>query len=350
MKTEYFLKICVVVFLIFLIGCQKEKIINIDGSGASFPYPFYSKIFKEFNTKNTNVLINYRSVGSGSGIKDIKVEIVDFAGSDVYLKDKELNKINSYEKTLLHVPTCIGSVVMAYNLPIKNLKLDGKTIAKIFMGEITKWNHPSIAKMNQGQKLPNEKIIPMRRADSSGSTFIFSDYLSKNSVYWKNKMGKGKSLQWDRKIFGQKGNEGVTAAVKRIKNSIGYINLNYAVENKLKIASIKNKEEKFIYPNIQEITVSGEISLPNDLRVMLTSGSGYPISGFTWILFYQEQKYNNKSLENAKFLYNLLKWTVTKGQKYAASLYYAPLSPKAQKKSLEIIETMTYGGELLKNL
>lgn len=350
MKTKILIitLIAILAFL-FLISCKKSSSLKISGSGASFPFPFYSKIFKEFSLENTNqILINYRSVGSGSGIKDIKGKIVDFAGSDAYLKDNQSKEIT--ENKILHIPTCIGAVVIGYNLPIEGLNLDGNVLASIFMGKITKWNDPAIVALNKNIELPDKKIIPFRRADSSGTTFIFSDYLSKNSSEWEDEMGANKSLQWDKSILGQKGNEGVTASIKNIEYSIGYISLNYAIKNKIKTASVKNSDGVFVTPNIQSITDSAKTNLPDDLKVVLTMGKGYPISSFTWILFYKEQSYKNRTLTEAKSLYKLLKWTVTKAQKHAESLYYAPVSEEAKQKSLKLIETMTYKGKKIKNL
>jgi phosphate transport system substrate-binding protein len=328
------------IMLAFPMGINAEDLI---GAGATFPYPLYSKMFSEYQ-KTNKINVNYQSIGSGGGIKQLLEKTVDFGGSDAIMTDEQLSKAPK----ILHIPTCLGAVVVTYNLPIKSeLKLTPEIISDIFLGKITKWNDPRIIEINKGIALPDKDITVVHRSDGSGTTAIFTDYLSKVSEGWKNKVGKGTSVNWPVGLGG-KGNEGVAGLVKQVPNSIGYVELIYAIQNKMSYATIKNRAGNFVKPSLESTSKAAETELPDDMRISLTdtdAANGYPISGFTYILVYQEQNYDNRPIGKAKSLVNLLKWMVTDGQKFTTPLHYAPLSESAKNKALKLIKSMTYDGK-----
>jgi len=328
------------IMLAFSMGINAEDLI---GAGATFPYPLYSKMFSEYQ-KTNKINVNYQSIGSGGGIKQLLEKTVDFGGSDAIMTDEQLSKAPK----ILHIPTCLGAVVVTYNLPIKSeLKLTPEIISDIFLGKITKWNDPRIIEINKGIALPDKNITVVHRSDGSGTTAIFTDYLSKVSEEWKNKVGKGTSVNWPVGLGG-KGNEGVAGLVKQVPNSIGYVELIYAIQNKMSYATIKNRAGNFVKPSLESTSKAAETELPDDMRISLTdtdAADGYPISGFTYILVYQEQNYDNRPIGKAKSLVNLLKWMVTDGQKFTTPLHYAPLSESAKNKALKLIKSMTYDGK-----
>ena len=328
------------IMLAFSMGINAEDLI---GAGATFPYPLYSKMFSEYQ-KTNKINVNYQSIGSGGGIKQLLEKTVDFGGSDAIMTDEQLSKAPK----ILHIPTCLGAVVVTYNLPIKSeLKLTPEIISDIFLGKITKWNDPRIVEINKGIALPDKDITVVHRSDGSGTTAIFTDYLSKVSEGWKNKVGKGTSVNWPVGLGG-KGNEGVAGLVKQVPNSIGYVELIYAIQNKMSYATIKNRAGNFVKPSLESTSKAAETELPDDMRISLTdtdAANGYPISGFTYILVYQEQNYDNRPIGKAKSLVNLLKWMATDGQKFTTPLHYAPLSESAKNKALKLIKSMTYDGK-----
>lgn len=328
------------IMLAFSMGINAEDLI---GAGATFPYPLYSKMFSEYQ-KTNKINVNYQSIGSGGGIKQLLEKTVDFGGSDAIMTDEQLSKAPK----ILHIPTCLGAVVVTYNLPIKSeLKLTPEIISDIFLGKITKWNDPRIVEINKGIALPDKNITVVHRSDGSGTTAIFTDYLSKVSEEWKNKVGKGTSVNWPVGLGG-KGNEGVAGLVKQVPNSIGYVELIYAIQNKMSYATIKNRAGNFVKPSLESTSKAAETELPDDMRISLTNtdaADGYPISGFTYILVYQEQNYDNRPIGKAKSLVNLLKWMATDGQKFTTPLHYAPLSESAKNKALKLIKSMTYDGK-----
>lgn len=297
----------------------------INGAGATFPYPLYSKWFSEYAKIDKSVKFNYQSIGSGGGIKQITAQTVDFGASDKFLSDAELK--NAPGK-LLHIPTVMGAVVVTYNLPgvATGLKLSSEDVADIFLGRITKWNDPKITNDNPGIKVPDKPIVVVRRSDGSGTTSIFTDYLSSVNKEWAAKVGKGPSVKWPVGLGG-KGNEGVAGQVKNTQYSIGYVELAYAVENKLPYAFLKNREGKFVEPTIASISAAAAgaaKSMPADYRVSLVNQPGkdtYPVAGFTWLLVYEQQKDKVKG----KKLVEFLNWSLHKGQKLAGPLLYAPL-------------------------
>lgn len=312
------------------------------GAGSTFSYPLYSKIFDVYN-KKTGIRINYQSIGSGGGIKQLFSKTVDFGASDAFLQDEEIKKAPA---EVVHVPTCLGAVTVSYNLfGNPQIKLTPDILAGIFLGKITKWDNEEIRKINSGIKLPAVKIVVVHRSDGSGTTSIFTDYLSKISAEWKNKVGAGKSVNWPTGL-GAKGNEGVAGMIKQIPGTIGYIELAYASHNNIKTASIQNKSGNFILPSLESASLAANTAIPDDTRVSITdtaSEEGYPIAGFTWILVYKNQNYSGRSNERAKNIANLLWWMIHEGQEFTKPLDYAPLPDAAVKKVEKIISSVAYG-------
>ena len=312
----------------------------INGDGATFPYPLYSKWFSEDAKIDTSVKFNYQSIGSGGGIKQITAQTVDFGASDKFLSDSELKAAPG---KLIHIPTVMGAVVVTYNIPgvAKGMKLDSEDVAGIYLGKITMWNDPRITADNKGINLPAKPIIVVHRSDGSGTTSIFTDYLTGVSAEWAQKVGKGGSVKWPVGLGG-KGNEGVAGQVKTTPYSVGYVELAYAVENKLPYASLKNKSGVFVEPSIKSTSAAAAAAakqMPADYRISLVNQLGrdaYPAVGFTWLLVYQEQKDPLKGKKIVEFL----KWSMTKGQKMAAPMLYAPLPANVVKMVEKTINTI----------
>lgn len=319
---------------------------GILGAGATFPYPFYSKVFDVYNTEK-GIKVNYQSIGSGGGIKQLQNKTVDFGASDAPMSDEELSKSPA---PIVHIPTCLGAVIITYNLPGDPvLKFTPEVLADIFLGKIKKWNDQSIVAINPGVKLPDLAISIIHRSDGSGTTYIFSDYLSKVSAAWNTKPGKGKSLNWPVGL-GAKGNEGVSGLIKQTPGSIGYVELVYALQNKMPAAQLKNKAGNFVGASLQSSSAAANIDLPSDMRVSLTNtdaANGYPICSFTYLLLYKNQNYNNRTEASAKATIDLVNYVIHNGQKYAESLGYAPLPEAAVKKAEEILKSVTYGDKAL---
>lgn len=312
----------------------------INGAGATFPYPLYSKWFSEYAKVDPSVKFNYQSIGSGGGIKQITAQTVDFGASDKFLSDEELKAAPG---KLIHIPTVMGAVVVTYNVPgvAKGLKLTSEVLSEIYLGKITKWNDSRIAAANKGVKLPDQPIVVVHRSDGSGTTSIFTDYLSSVSPEWKDKVGKGASVKWPVGLGG-KGNEGVAGQIKTTKYTIGYVELAYAFENKLPYAILKNKSGKFVEPTIKSTSAAAAgaaKSMPADYRISLVNQPGkdaYPIVGFTWLLVYQQQK----DAAKGKKLVEFLNWELKKGQKMADKLLYAPLPQNVVKMVEKTIKTI----------
>lgn len=323
------------------------KGIELLGAGATFPYPLYSKMFSEYY-KITGVKVNYQSIGSGGGLRQVKNKTVDFGASDAFVSDK---KLKDFPAPIVHIPTVLGSVVIVYNIPgVNGLKLTPDVLADIYLGKITKWDDVRIQEINKGINLPPLPIMVAHRADGSGTTFIFSDYLTKVSKEWKEKVGKGKSLKWPCGIGG-KGNEGVAGVVKQIPGTIGYVELAYAKQNRMSVASLQNKAGNFVLPTLENVSKAADVDLPDDMRISLTNSSapqGYPIVGFTYIILYKDLKDGNLSYEHAKSVKKLVWWMTHEGQKYAKPLDYSPLSENARKKVENILNSLTYDGKPLK--
>jgi len=302
--------------------------LKLNGAGATFPYVIYSKWFDVYHQK-TGIEFNYQSIGSGGGIKQVTEGTVDFGASDAALTDEQLQNVKKKQGTeVLHIPTVMGAVVVTYNLPEvgNDLRLSSDAVAGIFLGTITNWDDAKIAASNRGKQLPDEAIIVAHRSDGSGTTNIFTDYLTKVSKEWETKVGRGTSVNWPVGL-GQKGNEGVAGIVKQAPGSIGYVELAYAVKNNLSYAALENKTGNYVRPTFDAVSAAAAGALkgmPEDLRVSITNADGkdsYPISGFTWLLVYKNMKDKTK----AKAMVGFLKWAMGEGQSYAKNLYYAPL-------------------------
>jgi phosphate transport system substrate-binding protein len=311
------------------------------GAGATFPYPLYSKMFDVYHTEH-GVKVNYQAIGSGGGIRQLINRTVDFGGSDAIMSEKDLAEAGAL---ILHIPTCAGAVVITYNLPGNpELRFTPDIIADIFLGKISKWNDTRISAINPKAKLPNSNMTVVHRSDGSGTTFIFSSYLSKVSPEWKEKVGSGPSLNWPLGLGG-KGNPGVAGLVQQTPGSVGYVELIYALQNKMPYGDVKNKSGKFVTPTIATTTKATETSLPDDMKVLLVdtdAAEGYPICGFTWIIVYKEQNYGSRSKEKASETVNLIWWMTHEGQRYAEPLEYAPLSKNAVVKAEHLIKSITY--------
>ncbi len=305
------------------IALQAANALDLNGAGATFPEPLYKKWFFEYNKKNPDVKINYQAIGSGGGINQITKKTVDFGASDAAMTDEELAKAPG---KILMLPMTSGAVAVTYNVGgvPSGLKLDRETLAGIYRGRIVKWNDPKIAKTNPDVKLPNQSISVVRRADGSGTTFIFTNHLSAISPEWKRDVGSGKSVKWPVGL-GAKGNDGVAAQVQQTPGSIGYIESAYASQNKLPVATLQNLEGKFVAPSIEGVSAALEgTKFPENLRVFVADPDGpksYPIVGLTWLLVYDKMDDKAKADGLKKFL----DWALTDGQKYAPALEYAPL-------------------------
>ena len=311
----------------------------INGAGATFPYPIYSKWFDAYAKVDPSVRFNYQSIGSGGGQKQILSQTVDFGASDGPMSDDNLAKAPG---KLLHIPTVAGADVVAYNLPGNpKLKLDADTIAGIFLGQVKKWNDPKIAALNAGVNLPDQEIVVVHRSDGSGTTYIWTDYLSKISPEWKAKVGTNTSVNWPTGIGG-KGNEGVAGQVKQTPGALGYVELIYAVQNKMPYADVKNSAGEFVTPTLESITAAlATAEIPDDFRFSMTNAPGkeaYPIAGATWLLVYQQQKDPAKG----KKLVEFLKWAAKDGEKMAKDLNYAPLPESVQQRVLKRIDEIKY--------
>lgn len=318
---------------------------TILGAGSTFVYPLFSKMFYEYN-KNTGIQVNYQSIGSGGGILQLTNKTVDFGDSDGPLNDEQTKKIGV---PVLHIPMCAGAVVISYNLPgVKvSLNMTPDIIADIYLGKITKWNDSRITVINKGITLPGFPILVAHRADGSGTTAIFTDYLSKVSQDWKTKVGQGTAVNWPVGLGG-KGNEGVAGLIKQTPGGIGYIELAYAFQNKMPYAKVQNMKGKYIEPTIASTSAAANVQLPADSKIYIgntAASDGYPIAGFTWALIYKEQSYNNRSFAKAQNVLQLLWWNIHEGQQYCAGLNYAPLAPAAVKVAEKILKSATYNGK-----
>jgi phosphate transport system substrate-binding protein len=311
---------------------------TINGAGASFPFPIYAKWFSEYNKLHPNVQINYQSIGSGGGIRQLTAQTVFFGATDGPMtKDQQL----AAPGNILHLPTVLGAVVPVYNLEgvTAELKFDGPVLAGIFLGTITKWNDPAIAKLNPGVTLPGTDITVVHRSDGSGTTYIFADFLGKVSPDWKKRVGISTALNWPVGLGG-KGNEGVAGLVKQTPGSIGYVELIYALQNRIAYGSVKNVAGKFLRATIEGVTAAAAAAataMPPDFRVSITNAPGenaYPIASFTWLLFYE----NPKDKVASKTMVEFMKWALTDGQKFANDLGYAPLPDAVVKLEMEALK------------
>ena len=316
---------------------------ELSGAGATFPLPFYNVVFENFSQVNGDV-VAYGGIGSGGGVRNLRDKIVDFAGSDAFLSDKEMAEM----APVVHIPTCMGAVVVAYNLDgVKELKLSGDVIADIFAGNIKMWNDERLAALNPDAELPAEAIIPVFRSDGSGTTFVFTDYLTKVSPMWKEKFGAGKSVNFP---SGQaaKGNPGVAGVIKQTKYTIGYVGSEYAFAQKIPYARIQNPRGEFVLPSSATISAAASGVIPADTRCSITNADAagaYPISTFTWMIIYKEQDYSDRSKEQAVATLDLLKYILSdQAQHITSEVHYAPLPAKAKELSMTNLKTVTFDG------
>jgi phosphate transport system substrate-binding protein len=313
---------------------------QINGAGATFPNPIYSKWFSEYNKIKPDVRINYQSIGSGGGIRQLSNQTVFFGATDAPMTTEQ---IQTAPGKILHLPTVLGAVVPVYNVPgtKTELKFSGPVLADIFLGKVTKWNDPAIAKLNGGVQLPADDITVVHRSDGSGTSFIWVDYLSKVSPEWKSKVGVATSVNWPVGLGG-KGNEGVAGLVKQTPGSIGYVELIYAIQNKIDYGSVQNAAGEFVRSSIPAVTAAAAAavqSMPKDFRVSITNAPGkgvYPISSFTWILLYE----NPKDKAQSRMMVDFMKWALSDGQKFATDLGYAPLPAELVKLELAALATI----------
>jgi len=324
-----------------LTGAQVAQALTVNGAGATFPYPIYSKWFYEYN-KKTGIQINYQSIGSGGGIQQLTAKTVDFGASDAPMTDDQISKVSG---GVLHFPTVAGAVALAYNVTgvTTKLKLSSAVIADIYMGVVTKWNDPEIAELNSDVTLPDLNITVAHRSDGSGTSNIFTNYLSKVSTKWASTVGFGTSVQWPAGVGG-KGNEGVAGLISQIPGTIGYVELAYAIKNNLTYALVKNRSGNFIEPTIESTTAAAEGALkhmPADFRVMITNSNGenaYPICGFTWLLI--NKSYSDHATGQA--ITDFLNWYLTDGEAEAKDLYYAPLPDSLIEKVKAKISSVSF--------
>ena len=322
---------------------------NLTGAGSSFVYPLFTKMFSEYQKVNGDQ-VNYQSIGSGGGQKQLLSRTIDFAGSDVAIPQEDVSK---YPGKVLAVPDAIGAVVASYNLPgvSGTVKFSGKILADIFLGTIKTWNDAALTKLNPDLKLPPLPITVVHRSDGSGTTGVFTEYLSKVSPAWKSKVGSSTAVNWPLGV-GAKGNDGVAGAVKSTPGAIGYIELTYALVNNIDFGSVQNRAGTFVKPSIAGVQAAAAgVILPPSGIVSITNASGanaYPISTYTYALFYQDQKYAGRTQAQAQALKDMLTWVVTKGQQYNEPLNYAALPEGSQVRARNIINSITYGGQKLK--
>ena len=349
---KIFLSIVTLTFAIAMTSCGgntnngARKAQQLSGAGATFPLPFYNVVFEQFAEVNGDA-VAYGGIGSGGGVRNLRDKIVDFAGSDAFLSEKEMSEMNP----VIHIPTCMGAVVLAYNLEgVDELRLTGEVIADIFAGEIKMWNDERIKELNPQALLPSEAIIPVFRSDGSGTTFVFTDYLNKVSPMWASRFGAGKSVNFP---AGQaaKGNPGVAGVIKQTKNSIGYVGSEYAFAQKIAYAKIQNQQGEFVAPSSASISASASGDIPSDTRTSITNSDAkgaYPISTFTWMIIYKEQNYSDRSKEQAIATLDLIQYILSdEAQKITAYVHYAPLPTKAKEISLSNLKTVTYNGEAI---
>jgi phosphate transport system substrate-binding protein len=328
---------------ILVAGSWAQAALLINGAGATFPYPIYSKWFDEFHKKYPEAEINYQSIGSGGGIRQVLEGTVDFGASDGPMTDEQLAQAKI---PILHLPTVLGAVVATYNLPgVPKLKLTPEALAGIFLGKITAWNDPALVKENPGVALPAVPIVPIHRSDGSGTSFVFTDYLSKVSPEWEKTVGRGTSVNWPVGIGG-KGNEGVTGLVKQTPNSIGYVELVYALQNGLAYADVRNRAGRYVPPSLTSVTAAAAAAaakMPPDFRVSITdaaSPDAYPISSFTWLLI------PSRIADKAKgdIIKRFLGWMLSDGQAMTTPLNYAPLPPAVIEMERRAIDQIAVGG------
>jgi len=346
----FILPIIAVGIAVWVVSCSKQSESStasaapgqmlITGAGSTFDYPAFTKWFEAYKAVNPNVQFNYQSIGSGAGQKQLLNQTVEFGASDAPMSDESMT--NAPGK-ILHLPVVAGGVAIIYNLPgDPKINLDGNTLAGIYLGTITNWNDSKIAALNPGVSLPNLPIIPVHRSDGSGTTFIFTDYLTSVNDAWGNSVKKGTAVQWPTGVgIGAKGSAGVAGQVRQLSGAIGYAELAYADQNKIPYANMKNAAGNFVAPTPDSVSAAlATAKIPDDFRFSMVNAPGdksYPIAGASWVLIYQQQK-----SESGKELTDFLKWAITDGQKLSPSLDYAPLPDEVQQRELKLLDTVTY--------
>jgi len=352
-KSKFLTAILTGVLALSLVGCgnsntpagqEKAESVNLTGSGSSFVYPLFNQQIEEYRKNNAHITINYQSTGSGAGIKQVSEQTIDFGATDGPMTDEQQSAAKGGK--ILHIPLTLGAVAISYNLPNgpKELKIGPAVLADIFLGKITTWNDQRIVTENPGVTLPDTKITVAHRSDGSGTTYIFSDYLTAVSPEWSSKVGKGTSLNWPAGIGG-KGNAGVAGAITQTPGSIGYLELAYAIQNNLSYATLQNKEGKWITPSLQSTSAAAAAAtIPDDMRVSIVNAPGvdaYPIAGFAWALVYQDQKDKAKGTA----LINFLNWAVTDGQNLSEKLHYAKLPVSLVSRIETMLKSVTSQGQ-----
>jgi phosphate transport system substrate-binding protein len=333
---KVFATIAVVAVLAVIVSAQTMQ---INGAGATFPNPIYSKWFSEYNKTNPKIQINYQPIGSGGGIRQLSNQTVFFGATDGPMTPEQMQQAPG---KVLHLPTVLGAVVPIYNLQgAGELKFNGQVLADIYLGKITKWNDAAIAKLNAGAKLPATDITVVHRAEASGTSYIWVDFLAKVSPEWLKKAGVATSVNWPVGLGG-KGNEGVSGLVQQTPGSIGYVELIYAIQNKISYGSVQNADGEFVRATVQSVTAAAGAAvknMPKDFRVSITNAPGkgvYPISSFTWLLLYE----NPKDKAQSKVMVDFVKWALTDGQKFAPDLGYAPLPAEVVKLEMAVLGTI----------
>lgn len=314
---------------------------QLTGAGSTFDFPFFSRAFYEYSRQNAEVTVNYQSIGSGGGIQQFIAKTVDFGASDVPMNAEELRAAENRGQRVLQVPVTLGGVAIAYNIPgvASGLKLTRGILVDIYLGKITKWNDPAIGQVNKGTNLPDTQIVVVHRSDGSGTTYIFTDFLSHVSGEWQQRVGTGKSVQWPVGIGG-KGNEGVAGSVKQIPGSIGYLELAYVLENKIDSAQLQNRAGHYVTPTIASIRAAAQAKQnisPTDFSIVDGGGAdAYPISGFSWIMVYG----NGPDKSRARMIHDVVRWLVTDGQRFAEKVRYVPLPASVQKRAETTLQQM----------
>lgn len=344
----------VAAFGLMLLGpatTSAQSTLTLNGAGSSFDNPLFSKAFAEYTNENPGVQVNYQSVGSGAGIQQLTEKTVDFGATDAPMTDDQLTTAGGAD-AVVHIPVTLGAVAVTYNLPdlTAPLNIDGDTLAKIFLGTITKWNDPAIAALNSSVSLPDTDIAVVHRSDGSGTTNIFSAYLSTVSADWKSQVGEGLSIDWPTGI-GAKGSDGVAGQVQQLEGGITYVELSYAQQNNIATANVENSSGAFVAPSAVGATACANAAastLPDDLRILIAGCTGddatiYPISGFSWVVLYKDQS----DATRGQALVDVLGWLITDGQQYGADLSYAPLPATVVAKAQQALATVTSGGQAL---
>lgn len=334
-----------------LVSCKgktDKEVTQLTGAGASLPQPYYQLVFKNFQD-TFNISVNYGAVGSGGGIRSLRDCVLDFGASDAYLSDAE---ITEFEGGVVHIPTCMAAVVLAYNLPgVDTLNLDAQIISDVYLGKITKWNDSAIVALNPTVELPDLAITPVYRSDGSGTTNVFSHYLSSVNEEWKEKMGSGKALQWTTGVAG-KGNPGVAGIISLTPGALGYIGSEYAFSLQIPSARLRNAAGAFVTPSVSTISAAGDQNIPDDTRAMITNApaeNAYPISCFTWIILYKDQAYTEtRTMSEAKATLDLMYFILSdQAQTLTETVHYARLPESVRKKALAQLDLVTFDGEAI---